>query len=469
VHDRFLTFRTLTSASTASYGSTFRSEISGRLFLQIGDLMRLRSLPFLPLCLCAACAAICPVTSRAQEQPVKAQDVSNSIGVNTHITYGKPYAYLSNFKALIAKLQQAHIVHIRDSEWGNGADTQPWVTSMFRQLADAGIRTDLVVVSNNWNQTETQLQSDLKLYPGIEAIEAPNECDLNCNSKGGVVDWPQRVTAKLQIMKPAAEALNLPVIGPSLTQPSSFARLGNIAGYLTYGNVHNYNGNRNPETSGWGGGVDAQGKGYGSIAWNINRARQYAPNLPVIATEIGYQTGNKKGTIPETVEGTYIPRLFLASFKRGMVRTYYYELIDQPNGWSSYGLLHLDLSPKPAFVALQNLQSILHDTTAMFTLKPLNYNLTGNTSNLESLLVQKSGGEYLLFVWLNETNWDVEKNVAVPVDGRNLKLELSGGMRVMDALQFKPDGTVTKSSPQTSSYTLQASSNMLALRIATSK
>jgi hypothetical protein len=366
---------------------------------------------------------------------------------------------------LIARLQQAHIVHIRDSEWGNGANTQPWVTSMFRQLADAGIRTDLVIVSNNWNQTESQLQSDLKLYPGIEAIEAPNECDLNCNSKGGVVDWPQRVTAKLQIMKPAAAALGLPVIGPSLTQPSSFGRLGNIASYLTYGNIHNYNGNRNPETTGWGGGVDSEGKGFGSIDWNRNRAHQYAPNLPVIATEIGYQTGSKKGTIPESVEGTYTPRLFLASFKRGIVRTYYYEMIDQPNGWSSYGLLHLDLSPKPAYLAIQNLQNILQDTTDKFTLKPVSYTLSGDASNLESLLVQKSGGEYWLFVWLNGSIWDVNRNVAVPVSPRTLRLELGGGMTVTNAEQFKPDGTVAKSSPKTSSYTFQASSDTLALQI----
>ena len=445
-----------------------------------------RFVAVLPLCLWGAFATVSPPRAmsqqqpahaqdrrakgqdqlaEAQEQPVKAQDLFNSIGVNTHITYGKPYAYLSNFKALIGKLQQAHIAHIRDSEWGNGANTQPWVTSMFRQLADAGIRTDLVVVSNNWNQTEAQLQADLKLYPGIEAIEAPNECDMNCNSKGGVTDWPQRVTAKLQIMKPAADALGLPVIGPSLTQASSFPRLGNLAGYLTYGNVHDYNGNRNPETSGWGGGVDEEGKGYGSIAWNNNRAHQYAPKLPVMATEIGYQTGSKKGTIPETVEGTYIPRLFLASFKRGIVRTYYYELVDQPNGWSSYGLLHLDLSPKPAYVALQNLQNLLYDTTDKFTLKPISYTLTGDTSNVESVLVQKSGGEYVLFVWLNGSIWDVEKNVAVPVNARSLTLKLNGGMTVTDAEQFNPDGTVTKSSPKTASYTLQASSNTLALRI----
>lgn len=435
--------------------------------------MPLRLLTFLPFCLCAAYATLFPVQSRAQEQPVKAQDLPvkaqdlfNSIGVNTHITYGKPYAYLSNFKALIGKLQQAHILHIRDAEWGNGANTQPWVTSMFRQLADAGIRTDLVIVSNNWNQTEAQLQSDLKLYPGLESIEAPNECDLNCNSKGGVTDWPQRVTAKLQIMKPAAEALGLPVIGPSLTQQSSFPRLGNVSSFLTYGNVHDYNGNRNPETSGWGGGVDEQGKGFGSIAWNRNRAHQYAPNLPVIATEIGYQTGNKKGTIPETVEGTYIPRLFLASFKRGIVRTYYYELIDQPNGWSSYGLLHFDLSPKPAYVAIQNLQNLLIDTTDKFTLKPVHYALTGDTTNLESLLVQKSGGEYWLFVWLNGNIWDVDKNVAVRVSDRTVTLKLSDGMTITDTQQFKPDGTVSKSSPKTSTYSFQASSNTLALRIA---
>lgn len=416
----------------------------------------------LALCLFAACTALLPLPLKAQDQPVKAYDLYHSVGVNTHITYGKPYAYLNNFKTLIAKLQQAGIVHIRDSEWGNGADTQPWVTSMFKQLADAGIRTDLIIVSNNWNQTEAQLLADLKLYPGIESIEAPNECDVNCNSARGVIDWPQRVIAKLQIMKPAADAMGLPVIGPSLTQESSFARLGDVSKYLNYGNVHDYNGNRNPETTGWGGGIDRQGHGYGSISWNKDMAHRYASALPVMATEIGYQTGTAKGKIPESVEGTYAPRLFLASFKRGITRTYYYELVDAPNGWSSYGLLRIDLSPKPAYVAIQNLQNLIRDTGSNFTPKPLDYTLAGNTSGVETLLAQKSDGTYLLFVWLNGNIWDIDKNVATPVSPRPLTLKLSNGMAVTDAEQFGQDGALTKLPPKLS---FQASSNVLALRI----
>ena len=210
---------------------------------------------------------------------------------------------------------------------------------------------------------------------------------------------------------------------------------------MEYANVHDYQGNRNPETPGWGGGVDAQGNGYGSILWKPDMAHEYAPGLPVISTETGFQTGTSGSTTPETVEGTYAPRVYLARFKRGIRRTYMYELIDDPNGWSSYGLLRYDLSPKPAYTAIQNLQEILQDNDTAFTPGKLAYTLSGNTSGVETLLMQKSDGQYWLALWLKGSIWDVNHGVATSLAPQQVTLTLKKGVTARYAAFFQPDGT----------------------------
>jgi hypothetical protein len=399
-------------------------------------------------------------SASAQIPAVRAYDVYESVGVNTHWTYGAPYQYLPHFTALIGKVQEAGIHHFRDGEWGNGLDTQPWITSMYTQLNQAGLKANLIVVGNNNSITAAQLTADLKLYPGLESIEFPNEWDINGGS-----NWVSSAQILLPHIWAAGNNLGVPVLGPSLTQASSFSKLGNVSRYMDYANVHDYQGNRNPETQGWGGGVNAEGNGYGSILWNADMAHEYAPGLPVISTETGFQTGVAGSTVPETVEGTYAPRVYLARFKRGIKRTYMYALIDDPHGWSSYGLLRYDLSPKPAYTAIQNMQHILEDNSTQFTAAPLSFTLSGNTSGVETLLMQKSGGQYWLALWIHKSIWDVDQGIATPVPSQQVTLTLANGMTVGYAAFFQPDGSVRKVWPGTANYTFNASSCVTMLRI----
>ena len=142
-----------------------------------------------------------------------------------------------------------------------------------------------------------------------------------------------------------------------------------------------------------------------------------------------------------------------------------YELIDDPNGWSSYGLLRYDLSPKPAYTSIANMQELLADSNAPFTPGKLPYTLSGNTASVESLLVQKSGGQYWLAVWLNQSIWDVNHHVATPVPPQQVTLTISNGMDAGFAAFFQPDGTVKKAWPGISKYTFNASSCVTLIRI----
>jgi len=411
-----------------------------------------RLFPVLILFVCLSAS-----TASAQVQAIRDFDVYDSVGVNTHWTYGSPYRYLPKFNSLIVKMQDAGIHHFRDGEQWAGYNTPSWVTSMYTQLNAAGLKADLII---SYPQTVDQLETGLRKYPGLESIELMNEWDYNGGS-----NWVSSARQMLPIAHQAGLDLELPVLGLSLVQASSFSKLGDISEYLSYGNVHDYQGNRNPETPGWGGGVDAQGNGYGSILWNRDMAHEYAPGRPVISTETGFQTGSWSGAIPETIQGTYAPRVYLARFKRGIKRTYIYELVDDPDGWSSYGLLRYDLSPKPAYTAIANMQEMLEDSHAPFTPGKLAYTLTGNTANVETLLLQKSAGQYWLAVWLDQSIWDVDRHVATPIPSQQVTLTISNGMDAGFAAFFQPDGTVRNVWPGTSKYTFNASSCLTLIRI----
>lgn len=416
--------------------------------------MKIRSL-LLPF------AAVLCSALNAQIQANRSYDVYDSVGVNTHWTAGLPFQYLQSFSTLVSKLQQANIHHIRDGQWGSGSNTQPWVTSMWSQLNAAGIKSNLIIVSNNnLSQTVQQLDADLKLYPGLESIEVMNEWDL-----GGGPDWVNSMLARLPVLHQVGVDLGVPVIGPSLVEGSSFAKLGDISRYITYGNIHDYQGNRNPETPGWGNGYSAEGHEYGSTLWNVDMAHGYAPGLPVIATEMGYQTGGFGPKMPETVEGTYAPRIILAGFNRGVPRTYIYQLLDDPFGWSSWGLLHYDLSPKPAFTAISNLLSILKDDDTQFTPESLNYSISGNTTGLETMLVEKSAGDFYLALWLDGSIYDPDKQVPTPIAPQQVTVAIPAGLIISGVSSFNPDGSVTSTASNQSFYTVNANSCVTLLHI----
>lgn len=410
-----------------------------------------------------ALCTILPLSLHAQVEASRSYDVYDSVGVNTHWYYGGTdgYQYLHQFSTLIGLMKQAQIYHFRDGEFAQGYNTPSWITGMYAQLAANGMKAELIVANG---QTLSQLESGLQAYPGLEAIEPPNEWDLNGGS-----NWPTTMLAQLPIVWQAGKDLRLTVLGPSLTQASSFAKLGNVSQYMDYDNMHPYSGGRNPETAGWGGGVDSQGNGYGSIEWNIDMVQEYGPNLAAYATEDGFQTSDTpaQNKIPETVAGAYAPRLVMDFFKHGVKRSYFYELIDDPS-WAQpgYGLLRYDLSPKPAFTALSNLLSILQDDSTQFTPETLNYSLTGNMNGVETFLIERSDGTFYLNVWLNGSIYDVNALASTPIAPHALTLSLPSGKTAASIASFNPDGTVTTSTPGGTVYTVNANSCLTMIHIA---
>ncbi len=97
----------------------------------------------------------------------------------------------------------------------------------------------------------------------------------------------------------------------------------------------------------------------------IPNTKKVSGDRPIVATETGWHNAvndanaSQKG-VSEEVSSKYIPRLFLEYFKRGVTRTFLYELMDErakSDMENNFGLIRADGTPKPAFYALKNLTS----------------------------------------------------------------------------------------------------------------
>ena len=105
-----------------------------------------------------------------------------------------------------------------------------------------------------------------------------------------------------------------------------------------------------------------------------------------------------------------MPRLYLNNFNHGVAVSSKYELLDNgPQEWSiemNRGLIRYDRSAKPGFVATKNLIALLSDRGNRFAPGVLNYSLSGNTSNVSRVLMQKRDGSYYLALWVAKPRKD---------------------------------------------------------------
>jgi len=269
-----------------------------------------------------------------------------------------------------------------------------------QDLAAVGIKSQVGVQPNEG--TPTQLKDAIKAankpLAAIDAVEGPNEPDIfwprshisyqNQGFPEGVIAFQKDLYTAF---KSDSDTKNITVIGLAIGQSYGYetkSPLGKdtLSNYVDWGSFHPYPGG---------------GNSY-SVPFNYNTIQKYYwqgnfpavnidewpyafdvlsipfGNKPMAATETGYNT-SKKG-ISERMHGKYMPILFLEYFRKGIVRTFSYEFVDEwnaPNNpEANFGLLRNDLSPKPAYTALKNLISLLKDPGLNFTPGSLDYSFS---------------------------------------------------------------------------------------------
>lgn len=347
-------------------------------------------------------AAAAPVPARSADSFV------GSIGVNTHFYYSDT-PYVENFSLVKQRLAELGVRHIRENIAPN---ERPDQYQRLRELAASGIKADLILGDpRNGISTLDHMISVVKneLSGAVDAVEGPNEFNAQ-----GVENWIPMLREYQQHLYTAVKSTpalsSLTVIGPSITNWTDAEKLGDMSEMLDVGSAHPYT-SRPPETV---------------VTESLERAAQTAGTKPAFTTETGYHTAlnytsGSEAFLPvtEAAQAVYVPRIFLEQFRRGVARTYSYELLNQfsdpglKDRESNFGLLRHDLSKKPAFEALQNLIGILKDSGSGFTPGSLDYSLEGNQENLRQVLLQKSDGSYYLALWRATSVWDAVKQVAL--------------------------------------------------------
>ena len=415
--------------------------------------------------LCVPAIFLAVSHGRAAELARPAEDFVESLGVNVHAQH----LYDTLHEALAQKLGEAGIRHVRD-----GAHDKAFAhaTSFFEKH---GIRTTFITGRRIGGRTEwkspldvTKVEAELrgireKALAATAAIEGPNEYDLFHDERDKqwaetLREYQRRVFAGVKA-DPALR--HLPVIGPSLTSEAAYSEAGDLGAFLDFTCLHLYQSTRHPGTAGWGPG------GYGSIAWNLRHAAVQngaaAPARPVQVTECGYVSSVKVGGVPEEVEGKYLPRMYAEFFRRGIARSFKYELMDGDSkdagdAQKHYGLLRSDLGEKPAFVALKSLIGLLADSkwdaeakkrvTPAFAPASLAFSLAGATNQVRHLLLQKSDGTFHLLLWQEVESYEPPNNGHPEISPRYERNALVAlHVDAADATVFtqQPDGTLRES------------------------
>ena len=340
-------------------------------------------------------------------QAICADSFVESIGVNTH--WLNTEVYTQNYTELKIKLAESGIRYIRDEAINV---TCIRAKDLYNSL---GIRTNILTGRRRigpWPQplAPTRIDEELnevktEILSATVSLEAPNEYDL---SHGSDPDWVDNIRNYSSILynKVKADAIlkHLPVIGPSLTSFEAYAAVGDADQYIDYANLHMYQLNSWPGTN-----------GSRNITWYLDYlAHQQSPSGKYIqATEAGYHNDLRNKGVSEEAEGKYTARMFAEFFRRGIVRTYKYELVNQGQGDKEhvFGLLRHDVSEKPSFRAVKNLIAILSDKGPDFKPDTFNYTLDGSIDNVHQILLQKRNGDFYLMVWLEVPSWDVNASI----------------------------------------------------------
>lgn len=371
-------------------------------------------------------SALAGGASAAAAAPVPAQPADafvESVGVNVHLGFtDTPYGQDA---AIRDKLLDLGVRYVRDGI----SQGRPDVYRQLRELAQHGIRTNLIVGDplQRWGVGPLDAQLDLiarELAPAgaVASLEGPNEYDNQGedNWVGPLRDYQRRLFEGARA-RPALAAI--PVLGPTVVYRENRERLGDLSAWLDYGNMHPYPGGNAPDRD-----VHLEDE--------FKLASKVSASEPVQATETGYHNGTASdvGHLPasEHAAGVYMPRLFLDYFRRGIARTFAYELVDQrpdpgdTDSEASFGLLNNDFSEKPAYTALKRLLRLLSDRGPHFEARGLDLTVGGATSGLRQLLLQKRDGTHYLVLWRATPVWDPRGRQALGSEQGAVRLAVNG-------------------------------------------
>jgi len=351
-----------------------------------------------------------PAANAAAPSPVQARSAAeflDSMGICTVV-----YDNATHESVVIPRLAELGIKHLRlglkkpgDNNRGNG-EIQ---LNRTKELGEAGYK--ITGLWSCWHSMEDFLAITEFLLPNsIYQAEGPNEpWNGHENFKWEGAKWPKGPILFMEDMHDALRSRETTRGIPILSFSGSTSGYKSIEEWLDFGNEHIYTDNGESLTE----------KGQLQKLIERCRATQY-PTKPLQFTEAGYNSDPKgfRGTSVE-VQARGVPRIYLETFKHGIVRTFIYGLLMKDD--AGFSLLYPDGKPKPSFLTVKAMREILKDTPVEgFKPGPLTFEVEAAVPSIHHLLLQRSDGVFFLCLWNDVDGWDEKtkqdiKNPAQPV------------------------------------------------------
>jgi len=374
---------------------------------------------------------LAPVAST--QTPLSASAFDDSIGVNTHMTYVVG-GYNTDFAAWAPILESSGIKHVRDAICPTFVDVNWCIGTLsprVNALAASGIRFDLLTSMKDPFSYVASYAQTMGTGAAIEAFEGPNECDASADCPS---NW-QSIEGAWQQQLFALKAPGVTIIAPSMTSAQGYGALGNLAPYADVGNIHDFPAADEPEIS-------------FATPLHLQWASYMTGSEAVWATEDDYDTDPTYANngVPQVVQERYLPRILLEHLRRGVMRTYIYQLFDfGPDGGSNMGLLNADYTPKPAWTRLLQLMHLFADS-APAPRTPLAYSVAGDTSGtLDQVLFQRADGSYMLAFWLAQPVYDPSSRAVLPIASEPVSVRLPASVASATLTAYGDNGTVATS------------------------
>ncbi len=400
--------------------------------------MQLAALAF--LWLVSGCGTVTPTITSPHAR--SAGSFVESVGVNTHVGYTN--TVYGDWPLVRDRLVELGVGHVRDASHRDGTRLGD-VVPRYNELAGLGVRGNLLsgdplgrYGSGSVDQHLAWVKRNVAGF--TESLEGPNEYDYvesdwAANLRAYQCEWAAKIRADPVLSTKT-------VIGPSPRSGKGFgSALGDLTACLDRGNLHPYPGGLSPDRT-----------NLGDLSVSLDYAQLTSGAKPVAITESGYHnavncSGCGHHPTSEAAAGVYVPRMFMENFRRGIPRTYAYELID---GWpdperdepeKNFGLLRNDGTRKPAFVALRNLLTILADSGSAAGRLDYSLQCPDCPEPLRQVLLRKSTGAYYLVVWRESSVWDRTTRTDIANTPRHADLKLSSAPSKLEV--FDPSQSTT--------------------------
>jgi hypothetical protein len=367
------------------------------------------------------------------EIALQADSFVSTISVQTH--FGQAAVYNDNFPTVRSRLIEMGVRHVRQQMFSDGASQ-----AKLSELGDSGIKLTAgcwPVGSDYSDASHCISRANAIGTTAIDAFDGWNEVDNRDVSGSWPNAWVAWQTTLFTAINASGTWQNRPVLGSSVSHASdadavaSASPSGAKTSILDYGNLHSY-----PSSSGIPSNV--------SNSW-IPQWNKIDGGKKDFVTETGYHTCTACTTSPgvsKQAQSKYAGRLFFEYFNRNILRTNWYEFVDQGVSTTerekNWGLLQSNYIRKASFHTVKNIITLLKDPGTSFAPGKLNYTLSNKPTALHHTLLQKRNGRFYLVLWNEVKVW----NTATKADVGNAEIAttLSFPTAKSSIKTFRPTG-----------------------------